>query len=147
MEADGSYKLLGGHRYATIFVDIPKGYDSVERKDDKKVQKTVNIIKKETITGIDFQLKKVELLTLTGRVLTFDDKPVADAEIFYMQGGDKYRSHSDKDGKFIIRDAPIWKKISLEAIHSEKQLKGHADVEVKPDAKIDIYVEGDTMQE
>ncbi|MFC1717161.1 sigma-70 family RNA polymerase sigma factor [Candidatus Poribacteria bacterium] len=138
---DGSYRLLGGHGNATIYVRLPKGYKSIEHKADKEVQRSVNIIAKETVTGIDFQFRRVELLTLTGRVLTFDGKPVAWAEIFYMQNRDKYRSHSDKDGVFIIRDVPIWEKLSLEAIHTQKQLRGYADVEVQPDVKIDIYVE------
>ena len=120
---------------------VPKGYESIEHKADKEVQRPVNIIEKETVTGIDFQFRKVELLTLTGRVLTFDDKPVAGAEIFYIHRGDKYRSHSAKDGKFAIRDVPMWEKLSLEAIHTQEQLRGYADVEIQPDAKIDVYVE------
>ena len=98
----------------------------------------MDVVEAETV-AVDFQFSKgVELI---GRILTKAGKPVAGARITDVQEWYKEYGKSDESGVFTIGGLRAGQKLSLKAEHGELGLRGTVEVEVQPDASVEIRME------
>lgn len=137
----GFYRLQAAPGKATLYTHAPKGYESVEREVGRQVQKRVDVIEGGTTANVDFQFRKSELLSLTGRVLTADGEPVEGAVISDRLERGRYYDTSDRRGNFTISEISAGQKLSLEAQNVQAQLRGYADVEAQRDLDVVMLVE------
>ena len=132
-DESGIYRFRAAPGRVLVSTNAPQDYQDVGQ-----VKRNVNVVEGETVV-VDFQFAKG--LELSGRVLTKAGEPVAGAWV--AEGGPSFKMYgeSDKRGEFIVRGLRIGQKLALKAEHSELELRGTAEVEVQPDASIEILIE------
>ena len=115
---DGYYRFRAAPGRAKVYASyyVPKGYQPVGQ-----VEKYVNVVEAETLSGVDFQFQKG--IELTGTVVTFDGNPVVGVKI---TGGpfDPEYATSDKNGRFTITGLSPGQKLSLKSEQRELHLRG-----------------------
>ncbi len=140
----GIYRFDAAPGQALVHTDPPAGYQDsgpTERFDIGQIQRRVDVVEDETVV-VDFQFSRG--MKLVGRALTETGKPVAGARITNVRDwhrADRAYARSDKSGKFAVGGLRSGQKLSLKAEHSELQLRGTVEIEVQPDASVEIQME------
>jgi RNA polymerase sigma factor (sigma-70 family) len=132
-DENGYYRFRAAPGKARVYTSTPTGYQSV-----RQVEKYVNVVEGETLSGVDFQFQKG--IELTGTVVTFDGEPVAGVKITGGLFGPVYAT-SDKNGRFTITGLSPGQKLSLKAEQGELHLRGSVDIEAQPEAEVEILLE------
>ena len=128
----GVYRFRAVPGRALIYTSAPKGYQDIGQ-----VKRYVDVVEAKTV-AVDFQFAKgVELM---GRVLTEDGEPVAGARIIDPRDVYKEYDRSDELGKFTVGGLRPRQKLGLKAKHSGLRLRGTAEVEVQPEAWVEILM-------
>ena len=128
----GVYRFRAAPGRAKVYTSAPEGYQDVGQ-----VKKYVDVIEGETV-AVDFQFSKG--IELVGRILMATGEPVAGARVTDV---DWYREYggSDELGRFTIGGLRSGQKLGLRAEHSGLKLRGKVEVEVQPDAPVEIQME------
>ena len=131
-DENGVYRFHAAPGRARIYVGV-SGYQAIEQ-----AKKYVEVVEGETVV-VDFQLSKgIELM---GQILTKAGEPVAGARITRARDWHAEYGRSDESGKFTISGLQSGQSLSLKAEHSGLRLRGRAEVEVQPDASVEIRME------
>ena len=132
-DENGVYRFRAAPGRAMVSTSAPEGYQNIG-----PVRRYVDVVEAETV-AVDFQfLKGVELV---GRILTESGKPVAGARITDVQKWYKEYGKSDESGVFTVGGLRGGQKLALKAEHGELGLRGTVEVEVQPDASVEIRME------
>ena len=128
----GAYHFRAAPGRTLVYTSAPEGYQDIGR-----IKKYVDVVESGTVS-VDFQFSKgIELI---GRILKTTGEPVAGARVTDV---DWYREYGNSDelGTFTIGGLRSGQKLSLRAEHSGLRLRGQVEVEVQPDASVEIQVE------
>ena len=132
-DENGVYRFRAALGRARVSTGTPEGYQDIG-----PVRRYVDVVEAETV-AVDFQFSKgVELI---GRILTEVGKPVAGARITDVQAWYKEYGKSDESGVFTVGGLRGGQKLALKAEHGELGLRGTVEVEVQPDASVEIRME------
>ena len=141
----GVYRFDAAPGQALVHTDPPAGYQDsgpTERLDIGQIQRRVDVTQGETVV-VDFQFSRG--MKLVGRVLTAAGEPVAGAKISNVR--DWHRPYaravarSDDSGRFIVGGLRPGQRLGLKAEHSGLGLRGTVEIEVEPDASVEIQME------
>ena len=132
-DESGIYRFRAAPGRVLVSTNAPQDYHDVGQ-----VKRYVNVVEGETVV-VDFQFSKG--LELSGRVLTKAGEPVAGAIIAKGRNILSACDTSDEQGEFTVRGLRIGQKLALKAEHSMLELRGTAEVEVQPDASVEIRME------
>ena len=137
----GAYRFDAAPGRALVHTNPPVGYQSsgqTERLDIGQIQRRVDVVEGETIV-VDFQFSRG--IKLVGRVLTEAGEPVAGAKVTDVRDWHKEYGRSNKSGEFTVGGLRPGQKLGLKAEHSGLGLRGTAEVEVQPEASVEIRME------
>ena len=137
----GAYRFDAAPGRALVHTNPPVGYQSsgqTERLDIGQIQRRVDVVEGETVV-VDFQFSRG--IKLAGRVLTEVGEPVAGAKVTDVRDWHKEYGRSDESGEFTVGGLRPGQKLGLKAEHSGLGLRGTAEVEVQPDASVEIRME------
>ena len=137
----GAYGFDAAPGRVLVHTNPPVGYQSsgqTERLDIGQVRRYVDVVEGDTVV-VDFQFSRG--LKLVGRVLTEDGEPVAGTRITDVRDWHKEYGRSDESGEFTVGGLRPGQKLGLKAEHSGLGLRGTAEVEVQPDASVEIRIE------
>ena len=129
----GVYRFRAAPGRTLVYTSAPEGYQDVGQ-----VKKYVEIVEGET-AAVDFQFSKG--IGLMGRILTKTGEPVAGARVTDVWDWYKEYGNSDELGTFTIGGLRSGQKLSLRAEHGGLRLRGKTEVEVQPDASVEIQME------
>ncbi len=129
----GIYSFRAAPGRVLVSTYAPQDYQNVGQ-----VTRYVDVVEGETVV-VDFQFSKG--LELSGRVLTKAGEPVSGVIIAKGRNFLSACDTSDEQGEFTVRGLRIGQKLALKAEHSELELRGTAEVEVQPDASVEILIE------
>ncbi len=132
-DATGTYRFPAAPGPALVIATAPPGYQDVGQ-----IRREVDVVEAETVV-VDFQFTKG--VELNGRILTEAGEPVARASVTDIS--DRHGSfaelvNSDENGEFKVRGLRTAQKRVLKAEHSGLRLRGTAEVEIHPDASVEI---------
>ena len=137
----GAYGFDAAPGRVLVHTNPPVGYQSsgqTERLDIGQVRRYVDVVEGDTVV-VDFQFSRG--LKLVGRVLTEDGEPVAGARVTDVRDWHKEYGRSDESGEFTVGGLRPGQKLGLKTEHSGLGLRGTAEVEVQPDASVEIRIE------
>ena len=137
----GAYRFDAAPGRALVHTNPPVGYQSsgqTERLDIGQIQRHVDVVEGETVV-VDFQFLRG--IKLVGRILTEAGEPVAGAKVTDVRDWHKEYGRSDESGEFTVDGLRPGQKLSLKAEHSRLGLRGTAEVEVQPEASVEIRME------
>ncbi|MBT4485221.1 MAG: redoxin domain-containing protein [Candidatus Latescibacteria bacterium] len=117
----------------------PEWWEQGTAVDDFQIKLDVEVLDDGIVTVDRFAFSKG--LILHGRTLTNDGTPVDGVELTYGRGFKEKSVFSDDKGLFVISGLKEGEQLKLQVNQSEKKLRGKIDVEVSPDAEVDIQLE------
>ena len=134
-DENGFYSFRAAPGKAKVYTWAPGGYQF------GFAEKYVEVKEGETLSDVDFQFQEAVLLTVNGKTLSSDGKPVPGAIV--SDRGDPSTEYgvSDKDGRFTIPGLISGQRLSMTAEQRGLQLRGYADVEVQPDSEVEIVLQ------
>ena len=139
--ANGTYHFDAAPGQALVHTNPPAGYQDirqVERLDIGQIQRRVDVVEGETVV-VDFQFSRGT--KLVGRVYTETGEPVAGARITDVRDRHKEYGRSDELGTFTVGGLRVGQMLGLKAEHSGLGLRGAVEIEVQPDASVEIRME------
>ena len=137
----GTYRFDAAPGQALVHTNPPVGYQDsgqTERLDIGQIQRRVDVVEGETVV-VDFQFSRGT--KLVGRVLTATGEPVAGARITDVRDRHKQYGRSDELGAFTAGGLRVGQTLGLKAEHSGLGLRGTVELEVQPDASVEIRME------
>ena len=137
----GTYRFDAAPGQALVHTNPPVGYQDsgqTERLDIGQIQRRVDVVEGETVV-VDFQFSRG--IKLVGRVLTAVGEPVAGARITDVRDRHKQYDRSDELGAFTAGGLRVGQTLGLKAEHSGLGLRGTVELEVQPDASVEIRME------
>ena len=137
----GTYRFDAAPGQALVHTNPPAGYQDirqVERLDIGQIQGRVDVVEGEIVV-VDFQFSRGT--KLVGRVYTETGEPVAGARITDVRDRHKEYGRSDDSGVFTVGGLRVGQKLGLKAEHSGLELRGAVEIEVQPDASVEIRME------
>ena len=137
----GTYRSDAAPGRALVHTNPPAGYQDirqVERLDIGQIQRRVDVVEGETVV-VDFQFSRGT--KLVGRVYTETGEPVAGARITDVRDRHKEYGRSDELGTFTVGGLRVGQMLGLKAEHSGLGLRGAVEIEVRPDASVEIRME------
>ncbi|MFC1528549.1 M56 family metallopeptidase [Candidatus Latescibacterota bacterium] len=117
----------------------PEWWEQGTTVDDFRIKLDVDVNDRDIVTKNHFKFKKG--ITIHGRTITNDGQPVDGVEFKYGRAFEEKSVVTDDNGLFVISGLKEGEQLKLQAIQSEKQLRGKIDVEVSPDAEVEILLE------
>ena len=137
----GTYRFDAAPGQALVHTNPPAGYQDirqVERLDIGQIQRRVDVVEGETVV-VDFQFSRGT--KLVGQVYTETGEPVAGARITDVRDRHKEYGRSDELGTFTVGGLRVGQMLGLKAEHSGLGLRGAVEIEVQPDASVEIRME------
>ena len=129
-DKNGTYRFNAAPGRGVLIVTAPHGYQDVGH-----IRKNVDIVKGKTV-AVDFQFSKGTPLFC--RILTETGEPVSGARIFDPSGFRHEYGVSNEQGELSIHGPRRGRRLEIAAEHSELQLRGSAEVEIQPNASVEI---------
>ncbi|MFC1509367.1 carboxypeptidase regulatory-like domain-containing protein [Candidatus Omnitrophota bacterium] len=129
-DENGRYLLHVPPGFTRIFTEAPEGFEKVGR-----IKREIEVAAGDTVEVEQFQFTKG--ITLIGIARTYDGTPVEGVTI---SGKDVY-SVTRSDGLFTISGLTRGKKLNLDAIEPELELRGTIEIELQSDTTVEILLD------
>jgi len=130
-DENGYFTLAAIPGKAMISTYAPDGYE-----DNGRIEREVTVTQGISFTLDDFKFRKG--VVLHGTVRTFSGEPVEGAAIT-----DNFNTFtlSGKNGEFTLKGLKPGANLALDALHTDKKIKGSVDLKIQPNAEVEILLE------